>query len=204
VIGKTYVDDGYVSTSLQYQSKFEGMKDDAVHIEITVPKGSNGAYIDDYVAKSEMEYLINKKQEFYVVDAGERVVQVRKYDFKTRQYVTVDKTERYMKVQLLPDKALAKTAKSGKINVTKNTIIVAKDTKDFDELSDYLDSTHGIKMDDSVKKLDFETVRDSIEGVEVVISEYPDVGNLLDNAITSNSGVMSCTGKTLSFNPMAE
>lgn len=201
MIGKTYADKGYVSTSLQYQSKFTGMKDDAVHIEITVPKGSNGALIDDYVAKNEYEFLINRNQQFTVVDAGERVVQVQKYDFKTKQYVTIDKKERYMKVQLLPDDKLANSVKNGKMNITKNTVNIAKDTKDFDELSNYLDSTYGIKMDDTVKKLDFTTVRGSIEGVEAVISEYPDVGSLLENAITSNSGVMYCTGKTLSFNP---
>ncbi len=76
-----------------------------------------------------------------------------------------------------------------------------KDTFDFDNLSNYLDSTYGIKMEDSVKQLDFEIVKSSLEGVENVILEYPDVGDLLERAITSNSGVMSCTGKTLSFNP---
>lgn len=201
MVGKTYTDKGYVSTSLQYQSKFTGMKDDAVHLEITVPKGSNGALIDDYVAKDEYEFLINRNQQFTVVEAGERVVQVQKYDFKTRQYVTVDKKERYMKVQLLPDEALAKKAKSGTMNTRKGNVAVAKDTKDFDELSNYLDSTYGIKMDDSVKKLNFDIVRDSIDGVETVIAEYPEVGVLLQKTSITNSGVMSCTNDTLSFNP---
>lgn len=80
-------------------------------------------------------------------------------------------------------------------------IITAKDTSNFDELANYLDSVHGVKIEDSVKKLNFTTVRSAIEGVETVISEYPDVGILLDKVITSTSGVMSCSGTKISFNP---
>lgn len=121
MVGEVYTDKGYVSTSLKYQSKFAGMRDDAVHMEITVPKGSNGALIDDYVAKDEYEFLINRNQQFVVVDAGERVVQVQKYDVKSRQFVTVDKTERYMKVQLLPDenKAVQKLTPETNNGITK-------------------------------------------------------------------------------------
>lgn len=201
MIGKTYTDKGYVSTSLKYQSKFTGMKDDAVHIEITVPKGSNGALIDDYVAKDEYEFLINRNQQFTVVDAGERVVKVKKYDVKSRQFIEVDKTERYMKVQLLSDEKLAKSVKSDKLKTTQKNITVAKDASDFDGLSAYLNSTYGITMDESLKKLDFEMVKDSIEGVETVIVEYPDVGKLLQKTAITNSGAMSCTGDILSFNP---
>ena len=93
------------------------------------------------------------------------------------------------------------------MKVTKNItgsggiITSAKDASDFDGLSDYLDSTYGVKMDDSVKQLDFDLVKDGIEGVEEVISEYPDVGLNLTEVITNYSGVMSCSGETLTFNP---
>ena len=101
MVGKTYTEKGFTSTSLHYQSKFEGSSKDAVHLEIVVPKGSKGAYIDKYVAKNEHEFLLDKNTDFYVVEAGERIVQVPKYDIKSKQFITVDKTEKYMKVQVL-------------------------------------------------------------------------------------------------------
>lgn len=82
-----------------------------------------------------------------------------------------------------------------------NNVSHASDTENFDSLVNYLDSKYNIYIDDSVKQLDFETVRNSIEGVESIIDEFPDVGTFLKSGITSNSGVMSCSGSKLSFNP---
>lgn len=129
MIGKTYTEKGFTSTSLKYQSKFEGGKSDAVHIEITVPKGSNGAYIDKYVSKNEREFLLNKNTNFYVTDAGERVVQVQKYDVKTKQFVTVDKKEKYMKVQVLSEESSIDISPVGKsiLKTAKDNISISVD-----------------------------------------------------------------------------
>lgn len=75
------------------------------------------------------------------------------------------------------------------------------DISSFNDLSAYLETKYGIEFDESVRHLDFETVKSAIGGVESIIIEYPDVGDLLKKGVTSNSGVMSCTGSTLSFNP---
>ena len=72
---------------------------------------------------------------------------------------------------------------------------------DFDSLQKYMDSRYSMKLDTSIKKLDIDTVKSAIGGVESIIREYPDVGLFLKSGITSNSGVMSCTGNKLSFNP---
>lgn len=75
-----------------------------------------------------------------------------------------------------------------------------ENVSDFEELRQYMHETYDIDMDNSVTHLDFNTVRDSLTGVESVILEYPEVGDLLKTIKTSNSGVMSCAGSTISFN----
>lgn len=72
---------------------------------------------------------------------------------------------------------------------------------DFDSLQKYMDSRYSMKLDTSIEKLDIDTVKSAIGGVESIIREYPDVGTFLKSGITSSSGVMSCTGSKLSFNP---
>lgn len=72
---------------------------------------------------------------------------------------------------------------------------------DFDSLQKYMDSQYKMTLDASIEKLDVDTVKSAIGGVEAIIREYPDVGAFLKSGITSDSGVMSCTGSTLSFNP---
>ncbi len=84
-----------------------------------------------------------------------------------------------------------------KVSIVKSL----EETKDFDSLSSYMETKYGIQIDYSIKQLEFTTVKNAISGLESVVKEYPDVGDLLKKSITSNSGVMSCSGDTLSFNP---
>ncbi len=72
---------------------------------------------------------------------------------------------------------------------------------DFPSLSKYMASKYAIQLHSSIEGLDFNTVKSAIIGVESVIKEYPDVGKYLTTGLVSNSGVMSCTGSKLSFNP---
>lgn len=213
LIGTEFTTEGFTSSSMfPMRSRFAGGKADAVHFEIITPKGTNGAYLS-MSKKGEEEFLYNRGTKFKVLDGGERIVKEQKLNIKTMQMEEVEIKERFLKVQVIPDvdngtKGLTNAHLHDKMkmpkNVTSNNIGVitkAKDTSDFDGLADYLDSTYGIKMDDSVKQLDFGLVRDGLEGVEEVISEYPDVGTNLTEAITGYSGVMSCSGENLVFNP---
>lgn len=74
-------------------------------------------------------------------------------------------------------------------------------TKDFNELKDYIKSKYDVTVDKGIEKLNFNTVRSSLEGVESVIDEIPDVGKSLNKMVIDKSGVMSCTGEEISFNP---
>lgn len=125
--GKIITEGGFVSTSLAYQSKFEGKNPNAVHIEYVLPKGTKGAYIDKFVAKDEHEFLLSAGTKYKIVDGGERVVKVPKYDFKQRKWVEIEKTERFLKAEVIPG-VLTKTVKSSTIPPEK--FIPAKDMKE--------------------------------------------------------------------------
>lgn len=70
-----------------------------------------------------------------------------------------------------------------------------------ESLSQYMNTKYDIYLDMSISQLNLETVKGALSGVEAVIKEYPDVGNLLKSGIISDLGVMSCTGSKLLFNP---
>lgn len=75
------------------------------------------------------------------------------------------------------------------------------DVKDFTELDKYLKKTYNISVDSSVKNLDFATVQEALTGVESVLSEFPDLADTVKLLTTSKSGVMSCAGEKITFNP---
>ena len=201
--GEVITEKGFTSTSLSYQSKFEGGSKNAVHMEMVLPKGTKGAYIDKYVAKNEYEFLLDKNTKYKVLDVGERTVKVTKYDLKNRQWIEVDKPERYMKVQVIPGKKTVKTPNSLNTKNVNDKIKVDKisKAKDFNELKDYIKNKYDVTIDKGIEKLNFNTVRSSLEGVESVIDEIPDVGKSLNKMIVDKSGVMSCTGEEIAFNP---
>ena len=88
----------------------------------------------------------------------------------------------------------------GKYERKQNTVRL-QEIKDFSGLSSYMNTKHGVLLDSSISKLELSTVKGAISGLESVVDEYPSVGDFLKRGITSDSGVMSCTGSELSFNP---
>lgn len=83
----------------------------------------------------------------------------------------------------------------------KSNIKVLNEVTDFPSLSVYMGTKHGVSLSDSIGSLELNTVLDTISGLESVSNEYPDVSEFLKEGITSDIGVMSCTGSKLSFNP---
>lgn len=76
-----------------------------------------------------------------------------------------------------------------------------EDVKDFDGLDSYLQKAYNIGVENSVKQLDFTTVKSALTGFESVIKQFPNVAKTLTQLVTSKSGVMSCSGQKISFNP---
>ena len=96
-----------------------------------------------------------------------------------------------MQAQGKKPEATQKTKKSARI----------ANTNDFEALDEYLKNTYDISVDNSVKSLDFGSVRDALSGLESVLDRVPGLSNMLKRIKTSKSGVMSCSGENITFNP---
>lgn len=86
-------------------------------------------------------------------------------------------------------------------NGGSKSIIKIEDCSDFKQLAEYLSGAYGIELSPSVTALNFTACREALKGVESVISEFPELGNYIQKITTDSNGVMSCNGKTITFNP---
>lgn len=130
--GTEYTTKGFTSSGmLPNRFRFTGGKSDAVHFEIVTPKGTNGAFLS-MSKKGENEFLYNRNTKYRVIDGGERVVKENKFNFKTMQMEEVDVKERFLRVQVIPDKAtenaMAKPVIQNGASAIKKTGIKALDT----------------------------------------------------------------------------
>ena len=75
------------------------------------------------------------------------------------------------------------------------------DVQDFEALDKYLHNAYNISVDKSVKDLDFGSVKDALVGLESVVKKAPGLKASLKRVATSKSGVMSCSGENITFNP---
>lgn len=82
------------------------------------------------------------------------------------------------------------------------SIKTVADCKDFSELQKYMKDMYNVPVDNSVSKLDFEAVHQSVQGIEQVMNEFPQAKSTLKNISTAKSGVMAASyDGTISFNP---
>ena len=80
--------------------------------------------------------------------------------------------------------------------------VTIQTAKTFDELSKAVsDAYNGATLSDGVKKLEFTKVKNAVTGVKAVTDEFTDVGKNIREIITKNTGVMSCNGSRITFNP---
>ena len=75
------------------------------------------------------------------------------------------------------------------------------ETKNFSELETYMKDRYNITVTDDVKNLNFNAVKEGLQGVEQMMNDYPELKDTLKTIKTSKSGVMSCGGETINFNP---
>ncbi len=200
LVGTEYTAKGFTSSGmLPNRFRFTGRKADAVHFEIVTPKGTNGAFLS-MSKKGENEFLYNRNTRFKILDGGERVVKERKLNIRTMKMEDVEITERFLKVQVIPDKIYT----SAKISSQMDDIITVKKCRSFDDLSKHLSKTYNISVDDAVKQLDFESCRTALTGVESMLDEFDVLKDRISKITTSKSGFMSCsTDGVISFNPVS-
>lgn len=100
-------------------------------------------------------------------------------------------------------KTYLKAAESIKSNISP-ALLGSAETKNFKELCDYMEKTYGVKVSNKAQALDFETVKDSVSGVEWTMQQFPKTQGYLKK-IDSNKkgGVMNCTGNVIACSPTA-
>lgn len=84
---------------------------------------------------------------------------------------------------------------------TPKAIKSVSDASNFKDLQSYF-KKKGYKMNDAISKLDFNSVKDTTKGVDIVLNEFPQAKKVFAGFDIGNSGVAcaSFTGK-ISFNP---
>lgn len=73
--------------------------------------------------------------------------------------------------------------------------------KDFSELRTVMQDKYGITVDSAVDSLDFDMVHEAMQGVESMFAKYPALTSTIKTIDTRQSGVMSCNGISIHFNP---
>lgn len=168
LIGKEYTAKGFTSSGmLPNRFRFTGGKKDAVHFEIVTPKGTNGAFLS-MSKKGENEFLYNRNTRFKILDGGERVVKERKYNLKTGMFDEIDVTERFLKVQVIPDE-LTKIVNSD-IILPKKFIPV----KDMKEAKTRFSNALGIPEEKiNLGRMKPDLASQYLEGVERFTADFP-------------------------------
>ena len=84
---------------------------------------------------------------------------------------------------------------------TPKAIKSVSDASNFKDLQSYF-KKKGYKMNDAIEKLDFNSVKDTTKGVDIVLNEFPQAKKIFAGFDIGKSGVAcaSFTGK-ISFNP---
>lgn len=99
------------------------------------------------------------------------------------------------------NKAKGKTKATPKETPKEKKPVKISETKDFATLDDYLKQRYDISVDKSVKSLDFGSVRNALSGLESVLDKVEGLADTIKKVKTSKSGVMSCSGENITFNP---
>lgn len=131
--------------------------------------------------------------------AGERAA--RGKDGKT-YFIPADMTyEEWKKSFVKGDKSgLQETVSDDTINIPR--IESVEDTQTFVEMKSYMKQTYGIDVSDSVGNLDFQSVREGVQGIEYVMQEFPQAQTSFKTIGTKKNGIM-CAGYDgdINFNP---
>ncbi len=102
-VGGVFTDKGFTSTCLfeHLTKKFGGKT--PIHLEIRIPKGTSGAYVNDFSEKKnlEWEYLLDRGTRFKVVEGGERKTIENKWVIAERAWKDIEEIEKYMVLEVI-------------------------------------------------------------------------------------------------------
>lgn len=180
------------------------------------PKEYNGREYTTYEAlqhQRKLETLMRKQRQDIKLlqegEAGEDIVLAAKSRYRSTisQYADFSKKMRLpqQKERVYMD-GLGRMV-SGKepviVKSPKDAIIKAVgDGKTFHDVERYLQKKYGFSIPESVKKLDFNAVKQSLAGIDRVVDEFPRAKSVLKGLEVSERGIMSARfNGVINFNP---
>ncbi|MCM1328831.1 MAG: phage head morphogenesis protein [Ruminococcus sp.] len=91
---------------------------------------------------------------------------------------------------------------SGIIESGNNIKITAENAENFQQLKGYMMNAYNICVSESVGSLDFESVKEGVQGIEYIINQFPQAKSSFKSIGTNKNGLM-CAGYDgdINFNP---
>lgn len=118
----------------------------------------------------------------------------QKWNNETGGFIKTTGYEDFKQKYLLSSKTLKSSQNGG-------TIKGVGSCKDFNDLVQYMKNTFNIDVDKSMMPLELSVVQQPLVGFESMVQNFPELGDYVSFIRTSKSGVMSCSGEKITFNP---
>lgn len=172
--GKEIIDKGFMSTT----------KSKDIALDFQDFTGSSKPCVIEFNVANGVQGIDLK--DFDIADMEQKeVLLARNQKFVIRE-VRQEQGQFYFKADLIPNNGY---------NIKKISL-----AENFEDLSNCLDSK-SIKLDETVKNLNFNMVKRTLSSIVETADKYPGAFENLKIVTTSSEGVMSCSGSKITFNP---
>lgn len=172
--GKEIVDKGFISTT----------KSKDIALDFQDFTGSSKPCVIEFNVPKGIKGIDLK--DFDIADMEQKEVLLARNQKFVIKEVSQEQGQFYFKADLIPNNGY---------NINE-----ISSAENFEDLTNYLVSG-SIKLDDSVKDLNFDMVKRTLSSIVEVGDKYPGAFENLKTVTTSSEGIMSCSGSQITFNP---
>lgn len=172
--GKEIVDKGFISTT----------KSKDIALDFQDFTGSSKPCVIEFNVPKGIKGIDLK--DFDIADMEQKEVLLARNQKFVIKEVSQEQGQFYFKADLIPNNGY---------NINE-----ISSAENFEDLTNYLNSG-SIKLDDTVKDLNFDMVKRTLSSIVEVGDKYPGAFENLKTVTTSSEGIMSCSGSQITFNP---
>ena len=172
--GKEIVDKGFISTT----------KDKEIALDFQDFTGSSKPCVIEFNVPKGIKGIDLK--DFDIADMEQKEVLLARGQKFVIKEVSQEQGQFYFKADLIPNNGY---------NINE-----ISSAENFEDLTNYLNSG-SIKLDDTVKNLNFNMVKRTLSSIVEIGDKYPGAFENLKTVTTSSEGIMSCSGSQITFNP---
>lgn len=172
--GKEIVDKGFISTT----------KSKDIALDFQDFTGSSKPCVIEFNVPKGIKGIDLK--DFDIADMEQKEVLLARNQKFVIKEVSQEQGQFYFKADLIPNNGY---------NINE-----ISSAENFEDLTNYLVSG-SIKLDDTVKDLNFDMVKRTLSSIVEVGDKYPGAFENLKTVTTSSEGIMSCSGSQITFNP---